>query len=336
MDVQSDVLFLFPGNGKLQFDVNFIYLNGNQRWRFFDFGAYKRLDRIIREGNYDLVQANASDTLKYSVFSKLLFHWKVPLVYRNAAKMGDFLIGAFHRAFMKFLLKNCDLVISVSESCRRDVLRIIDPNPMRTITITIGTDTAAYIPTVKLEAHIPKESPIFINVGSFVPEKNHLFLLRVFKEFIQHYGKGTLWLVGDGKLKRRIKHEINLLNLNHCIHLFGYLESVMPVLNRADVMVMPSLIEGLPGVILEGMSCGKPVIASSAGGISEIIKNGVTGFCLPEFTTGEYVLAMEKLANDINLRKRISNNGRAIVNKNFDNSVIAARFYEAYQQLIYD
>src|SRR5687768_4552566 len=114
-----DVVYLFENdNFALEFDLNFISLHANLNRRLWDLKAYKRLNKIIRERGYDIVQANAADTLKYVVISKLLFGWKAKIIFRNASLMGRLMHSAVHRLYNRWLLSKCDQIISVSENCR--------------------------------------------------------------------------------------------------------------------------------------------------------------------------------------------------------------------------
>ena len=92
MGHQVDVLILFGKKSDVfHFPLSFFYLEANEEKRWLDFKGYKKLNQFIKKGNYDIVQANAGDTLKYATLSKKIFGWNNHLVFRNANKIGDFL-----------------------------------------------------------------------------------------------------------------------------------------------------------------------------------------------------------------------------------------------------
>ena len=174
--VDTDIIYLFDGDTSLpHYDLIFMSLRANVTRRFFDYSAFRRLSKIINKGKYNIVQANAGDTLKYAVFSKLLFRWQAKIIFRNANLMSGFMRGTFHRVFNRWLLGKCDYFISVSEICRKDLIKLSMRTQGNSITIPIGT--YEFDNQSNSGLNIGRE-PIFINIGSFVPEKNHMFPYR--------------------------------------------------------------------------------------------------------------------------------------------------------------
>lgn len=325
-----DMVFLFGDRSKLPFSLTYIPLGGNIKKRFFDISAYRALAKFINEGKYDIVQANAGDTLKYAVFSKLLFRWNAPLVYRNANKMSEFLNSWFKLKLYGFLFRYVHDIVSVSETSRKDLLMTFSNLEAKVTTIPIGTHRFTMVEPLQFA----EKEPIMINISSFVPEKNHGFLLDVFKLFVERNNKGYLWLVGDGKLRSDIEKKVQASELQSRIRFWGYTENAIAILKRSDIMVMPSKIEGLPGAILEALSCGVPVVASDAGGISEVIEDNVTGMCLNEFDKVRYVQRIEQLLFQPQLRDEIITNGRQVIEDKFLMSEIAIRFQNKYLEIL--
>lgn len=324
------VLFDFAMGLESHFpDLNFISLGAVSKNRLWDFRGYRKLATLIKAGNYDLVQANAGDTVKYGALSKALFAWKAPLIYRNANLVRPFLKSRLHGILTKWFMKRCSWFISVSENCRQDLIRLFPAAGERSTTITIGTYRFADVKPYELS----EKEEIFINIGSFVPEKNHAFLIEVFAAYYEKHNRGHLWLVGDGKLRVLLEELVLKRNLNQRVRFWGYRSDAVGLLKAANVLVMPSRIEGLPGVILEALSCGTPVVASAVGGIPEVINNGVNGFCLEGFSIEEYVRSMEKMT-DPEFRERFSENGKRLIEKEFLNPIIAKRFIKAYEKIL--
>jgi L-malate glycosyltransferase len=329
--VTADILYLFDGDISLpDFDLLFIPLQANISRRFWDLSAYKRLAKIVREGNYTIIQANAGDTLKFAVFSRLLFRWDAKIIFRNANLMSAFMRGSLHRAFNRWLLSKCDYVISVSEICRQDMSKVYLKAAVKSVTIPIGTYAFDIQSANSWRAGL---EPIFINIGSFVPEKNHEFLIDVFHQYYLKHGKGHLWLVGDGKLHSFLKEKTTQLNLGSRVQFMGYRKDVIDILKSAHILIMPSKIEGLPAVILEALSCQVPVIASNVGGIPEVIINGVNGYCLSNMNIDEYLYCMDKLSKDSGLRSKFVVAGIETIRRQYLMSDVANRFHQTYLQL---
>ena len=85
------VVTIFEGDSELPFSGKIIELNLKPKYRFFDLKGWKEFHRIIKEFKPDVIQANAADTLKFASSSKRIFKWSVPIIFRNANKMGDFI-----------------------------------------------------------------------------------------------------------------------------------------------------------------------------------------------------------------------------------------------------
>lgn len=325
-----DVVYLFDQENKLyQFDLNFISLNANQSNRFWDFKAYKKLADIIELGGYDIVQANAGDTLKYAALSKKIYHWKAKLVFRNANKMSAFISSRAHLWFNQFFLRQVNFAISVSENCRQDLIDLYPKFINKSATGTIGTYAFDDIMPIETDT----QNQIWINVGSFVPEKNHQFLIEIFANYLKKYPNNELWLVGDGRLRSDLEEKSEQLKVTKSVKFFGYRADALSLIKRADVMVITSKIEGLPGVILEALACGTPVVASSVGGIPEVIKNNATGYTLESFDVADYIRTIENLLNG-DQYSIIAENGKSLIKNKFLMPKIAAEFEKIYLRLL--
>lgn len=101
------------------------------------------------------------------------------------------------------------------------------------------------------------------NVGRFSTQKNHKFLLEVFKNIKQKNTNSKLLLVGDGELRPEIEAQIELLGINDSVIMIGEVTNVADYMQAMDVFVFPSLWEGLGLVGVEAQATGLPVIASN-------------------------------------------------------------------------
>jgi len=326
-----DVLFLFgPKNTALDYPLNFKPLNANIKKRFWDFKAYKKLADLINAGFYDIVQANAGDTLKYAALSKRLYNWKAQLVFRNANKMSAFIQSKPHLWLNQFFLSQMDYAISVSENCRQDLIQIFPRAKEISATGTIGTFDFHHLQAVKRSF----ENKVWINVGSFVKEKNHGFLLDIFAEYLKEDQANELWLIGDGKLRTELEEQAKNLGIQQNVKFLGYQKNAVEYIKAADIMLVPSKIEGLPGVILEALSCGVPVIASNVGGIPEVVHNEENGYVIKEFDRAEYISKIKKVLNDEALREKMSKNAKKLIKEKFLMSQIAKHFETLCKEIL--
>ena len=327
------VICVMAGAAKLPFKGKMIYLNRPVSKRFLDVSGWRQLANLIGEVKPDLLQVNAGDTLKFAVGSKLFFRWTAPIIFRNANKVSDFINSAIKKQFNKFLIRQVAHVISVSELCRLDFLKTYDLTDSRVTTVPIG------IELVKQDTTIPKdlqswmsEGNVLVNVASLVPEKNHIGLLRTIKRMADEGHPVKLMIVGDGKLKGELLRQVAELQLTNQVLLTGYRTDVLAIVANAQAFVIPSLIEGLPGVILEAMYCRTPVVAYDVGGIPEVVKRGKTGYLVKagdESAFADAICAALEGRNEFMIDQAYQQ-----VMTQFDNRTIAQRFLAVYQQVV--
>jgi glycosyltransferase involved in cell wall biosynthesis len=328
----ADVLLisLYPGEASLPFAGNIIKLNCDPSARFVEWKGWRRLSKIIHEFDPDIVQLNAGDCLKFAVFSRMLFRWQARIIFRNANKVSDFLDSPLKRQFNRLLVSKVDHVISVSELCREDFARTYHfPSP-RTTTIPIGIEISQ--PGGDFPADLrplATNRKIIAQVASLVPEKNHGGMLQIVERLAARYPNVFCAMVGDGKLRNSIEGQIHQRNLGQFVRVTGYRTDALEIISHADVLAVPSHIEGLPGVILEAMALGTPVVAYNVGGISEVVKKGETGWLVPAGDEEAFVQAIIQVFKGEST-ERIVSQAREVVLRDYGNREIARRFLLVY------
>ncbi|UJH91319.1 glycosyltransferase [Antarcticibacterium sp. 1MA-6-2] len=322
------IVSIYDGDAELNFSGEIIALGANLKNRLYDFGAWKRLANIIDSFQPDIVQANAGDTLKYSVFSKVIFRWDAPIVVRNASEVGRYIRSFPQKLLNSFLYKKVDQIISVSKASEKDILNIFPFLKNKTSVITVGLEKDEDIHVINLKPYNTKH---IVHVGGFSFEKNHKGLLKIFKIIQASKMKVHLHLIGDGPLRKEIENKAEKLGLFDKISFYGFVTNPLSYIKAADVLVLPSIIEGLPGVLIEAMYCKTPVVAYDVGGIEEIV-NPDTGALIPLNDENLFANAtIEVLRNPSQTR---IDTAHQMVKAGFMNDFITTHFIEAYKQLL--
>ncbi|UBZ06853.1 glycosyltransferase [Salegentibacter mishustinae] len=328
------VVTIFKGDAQLPFKGEIIDLARPLSKRFVDFQGWKKFNSIIREFKPDIIQANAADTLKFAVSSKILFSWKEPLVYRNANKMGDFIDSKFKWALNKFYISKVAYVISVSKECEKDFIKTFSYPEKRIRTVEIGVEEQELGGIPKDLQKIFKRGPVLSHIGGFVPEKNHKGLLRIFTETLKNNPDTQLLLIGKGRLEPEIKVRVEELQIKENVHFLGYRSDVLEVLYYSNAFVLPSLIEGLPAVILEAMYCKTPVVAYNVGGVGEVVLQGETGWIVEKNEEAKFQQHLEEiLAGDENISERVKT-AKNMISDKFLNKQIAQGFAKCYFEVL--
>ncbi|NVJ47559.1 MAG: glycosyltransferase family 4 protein [Cytophagia bacterium] len=324
------LISLFSGDYSLPFSGRQIHLGLNTSRRFWDWKAWKAFAHLIEREKPDVIQANAADTLKFAVFSKLLFGWKVPLVFRNASLFSQYIQGFGKKKFNQFLLNRVDGVVSVSEASQKDMQDFFSLKRPKFQVIPIG------ISLNDLEANFSdsKETEL-VHIGGFTFEKNHRELLSIFENLSKKYPKLTLRLIGNGPLVDEVNEEIVKRGLETKVKLMGALPKPYLGLSKKSILVLPSRIEGLPAVIVEAIFLKIPVVAYGVGGIPEILKNGETGWCIPPNDSEAFIYAIQEvLEMDQPSKKKILDQAYDLVISNYSLSKVTLQFEEFYQSLL--
>lgn len=334
LDNEIIIVYLAKGDEVLSFRGNVKILNRPLSRRLLDVRGWKALSHIVKQFNPDIVQANAGDTLKFAVFSKLFFGWPAHIIFRNANKVSDFIDSWLKKIFNKFLVSRVQHVISVSENCRQDFINTYSYLAHKTTTITIGIEQQPILSSLPEELKmIFGTGKVIAHVGSFVPEKNHKGLIRIMAPLLKSDGGLKIVLLGDGKLRNDIEDYAKAMHVRDQIYFLGGRSDVLSIILHANVLVLPSQIEGLPGVLLEAMYCRVPVVAYDVGGVSELVKHGETGWLVRKNDEGGFLKAVTDVLDGINVEP-IKENAYRLVVEQFDNREIAKRFEGVYRQVL--
>ncbi|WP_321327962.1 glycosyltransferase family 1 protein [uncultured Ilyobacter sp.] len=172
-----------------------------------------------------------------------------------------------------------------------------------------------------------KDELLIIHIGRFHPQKNHTFLLDIFNNILKNEPDAKLLLVGDGTLKSEIVKQISEHQINKSVIIAGTRTDVPELLQAADILLFPSLFEGLPGVVLESQAAGLPCI------ISDTITEEVKVTDLVEYVPLEHsaeVWATKVLGIDYKFKRR--NTYEEITEKGYDIESVA-KWYEDFYRM---
>ncbi|MBS1761733.1 MAG: glycosyltransferase family 4 protein [Bacteroidetes bacterium] len=309
-------------------------LSGNKSG-FINKEKVRSLKKIIKEKNIDIIQCNGSDTLKYVVAAQL-FDRKVPFVYRNISKISFWLKKSFIKKILTgFLLSKSSAIVSVGVKSKEDVLSIFPKLVNKISVISRG------VPSLKIdgiekraqiiqEFGINKSNKILLWAGSFSFEKNPAFMLDVM-QFVDE--NAILIMAGNGILIDEIKDLLHQRNLQNRIIIAGYRNDLQDLLSAADLFLLGSKIEGVPGVILEAAVQEVPSVAVAVGGVEEVVINNKTGIILQDHDSKKFASSVNMLLQNENLRMEMGKNARHFVLKNFNEKNNALRFIELYKKI---
>ncbi len=215
----------------------------------------KSVHQFIKEKNIHIIHAHMTHSIIIASILKL-FNPSIKIVFTSHSLN----IGSKVREFGVWILKpfrDLDIIFS------KDILKYFYKYNHKVI--ANGIKINKY--NLKLEKN---EKFIFIAVGRLETVKNHKFLINIANTLKDKY-KFEIHIVGDGYLKNDLQVLIEKNNLNNTIKLLGLRNDIPELLNKSHCLIMPSLWEGLPIVILEAGAASLPVISTPVGSIPSLL-----------------------------------------------------------------
>jgi L-malate glycosyltransferase len=256
----------------------------------------------------------------------------VPLVIGSHRQLGD-LLSPMKRRVQAALFRLCDRVICNSHAASKALIEHGLPSS-KVAVIPNGISDASFART---EPALPRSSDI-LRVGMIArmndPCKNHVAFLRVAARLAANVSNVEFLLVGDGLLRPSLEKMTQDLGLANRTRFLGNREDIPAVLASMDVLVLPSRSESLPNVIIESMAAGVPVVATSVGGVPELVKEGETGFLVPPEDDDRLLAAVERLLASPRLRAEFGERSRRLALANYSLNTIRDRYEELYTSLL--
>jgi glycosyltransferase involved in cell wall biosynthesis len=250
----------------------------------------------------------------------------------NSGKPFSTLRAPFGLLFSYFreqrpLLLFSDRIITVSRELVHDLSRWYGKNVARKATSVFnGVDPHFFAPSTELRKNtreklqIQDDQFLLMTSGTLNREKGHHLAIKSLMRVQREFPNTKLIIVGTGHLQTTLQKQIQENSLQESVIFTGFVPNHhMPkYYNAADLYLMPTLrIEGLPFVLLEAMSCAKPVIATRTGGNPSLITGGENGFLIEPGNIQQLAQHITTIFRDEKIQKRLSTSARETIMKDF-------------------
>jgi glycosyltransferase involved in cell wall biosynthesis len=153
-------------------------------------------------------------------------------------------------------------------------------------------------------------APRLLCVGRLIPIKGHIVLMRAFAQAREQLPELELEIAGRGPLEPALRALARELGLGDSVRFLGYVSPIQEAIERASIVVVPSLGEGFGMVALEAMERARPVIAAEIGGLGELVRDGETGLLVPPAEVEPFARAIVELARNPARAARMGEAGR--------------------------
>ncbi|MCW3806984.1 glycosyltransferase [Plebeiibacterium marinum] len=182
---------------------------------------------------------------------------------------------------------------------------------------------------LKLITDIKPSTKIILSAGRLDKQKGYIYLLEAAKFAIEQGKDWKFFIAGKGKQYNYLKQLIDKYKLNNNFFLLGFIENIHPLLQAADIFVLPSLYEGMPNVLLESMLESVPVIATPVNGTPELLENNKTGLFIEIKNSKDIFEKIEYIFDNPEKTKQMSQLAKNNVINNFSliNSIKKVELY---------
>lgn len=313
-----------------------------------DLRTFRKIDKIIREYNIDIINAHHFMSMFYAFYGCKIKN-NIGLVYTEHSEWEIDDIPFYLKVLSKFILRIVDKNIGISNNVSNKILNSFSLPLGKVQSISNGIDLSKFHPRsikskdikkLKEEFNINNDDFVVGNVANIKNVKNHIFLLKAFKKFIQNNTKSKLVIVGksldcenDNSIEILINY-INKYNLRNNVIITGYREDVHNLLHIMDVFCLTSYKEGLPLSIIEAMASKLPIIGTDVDGIKDLVEEGKNGFLVNLSDVATLTDRLVMLRQNKSLRNRLGEyNG--LICENFSVKKCIKAYENIFKQIVY-
>jgi glycosyltransferase involved in cell wall biosynthesis len=285
-----------------------------------DLTAAWRLARVIKKLQPDVIHAHdahgvAMASLALSLGAASAGNGEPPLI---VSRRVDFHLRG--NSFSRWKHRQVDCFIAASEAIRQMLVADGVPDE-RTVTVHEGIDVehVRAVPAVNVHEtfFLPHNAPVVGNIAALVPHKGQRHLIEAAHIVVQRLPDVRFVILGEGELREQLERLVRDYHLEKHVLLPGFRTDVLGCLKSFDLFVMSSVTEGLGTSLLDAMACSRPIIATRAGGIPEVVEDGVTGVLVSPRDHKAMADAIVTLVEDRSRRAAMGDAGLDRVNARF-------------------
>lgn len=262
-------------------------------------------------------------TLRYGVLANLGL--KSRLVYVAIGEPRYWLRSRRSAVLNRMLMRRVDRVFAVSARTSEELIELEPKLATKVEVIHTGVPDDLF----RIDRPPPHDPLHVVMIGSLSTEKAPRLALRA----VAGVDGATIRFVGDGPLAGTLREEAVSLGIGDRVEFIGSVDEVAPHLTWADVLVLTSKTEGLPGVILEAGAAGVPAVSVDVGGVVEAIRHGVTGIVVAAGDLEALTEALRDLARDRERLIRMGEAARAHIRERFSMHQIVSRYVDALTRI---
>ena len=293
-----------------QYGVDVTYLGRHK----FDPRTYGHLLRVLKSKQADVVHMHGYGA---TTFGRLCA-WRmgIPAILHEHANHGD--TPWFQKVADRWLAPHTDLAIAVSESTAEFTIRARLMPAERTKVVYLGSPldefardrSAEEIAAARAALGIDASTIAVGTVTRLMPSKGNQYLVDAVREITARQPKVRVYIAGEGELAPDLHEQARSLGLGNRLVFLGFQRDVAAVLTAFDIVVFPSLWEGTPLTAFEALAAGKPIVATDADGLLDILTDRRDAIVVPKRNAGALARAVIDVIEQPGLAERLAREAR--------------------------
>ena len=303
-----------------------------------DFSTANRIACFIRERKISLIHTH---NYKATVLA-VLVSWKTGVSVLSTTH-GWVQVGKklklyewFERILLKFFVKR---VVAVSDAIKQDMLKAgISEDKIEVVYNGIDTETTqdSRLRThdLRKEFGITERTIVIATIARLSPEKGHTYLFQAAQRILKERSDVVFLIAGDGALRKDLEKEAAQRGIQKNVVFTGYRTDMDAVYASADIVVQPSLREGIPITLLEAMSRGKTIVATDVGGVAGLIHDSRTGLLVPSGSVDALYKSLMKVIQDFSLRRILGDNALSLVKEKYSLEKMVNKYKDIYREIL--
>jgi len=301
-----------------------------------DLTAAWRLARVIKRLKPDVIHAHDPHGVAMASLALSLGSGSPPdrapaLV---VARRVDFHLKG--NSFSRWKHRQVDCFIAASNAIR--AMLVTDGVPeSNVVTVHEGIDVEQVVAVPPVNIHetffLPHHAFVVGTVGALVPHKGQRHFIEAAHLVVQQLPDVRFVILGEGELREHLERLVHEHHLEKHVLLPGFRVDVLGCLKGFDLFVMSSVTEGLGTSLLDAMACSKAIVATRAGGIPEVVDDGITGILVEPRDHHGLAAAIVKLINDEQGRQRMATAGFERVSARFTVERMVAETAKVYARV---
>jgi glycosyltransferase involved in cell wall biosynthesis len=286
--------------------------------------------KYLKEIKPDIVHTHLFGGDTWGRFAAILAHTPIIISTEHNINLDE---GWLKKRIKQILSIYTKKIIAVSAGARDYAIKADKIKPEKITVIYNGIDLSKF----KFRGYKSVDKNKKINavvVARLAKQKGHKYLFSAMPAIIKKYPNFVLNIIGSGNEEQSLKEQAKKLNVSHYIEFWGKKEGLENILPQMDLLLAPSVWEGLGINILEAQSVGLPVLASNTGGIREIITHKKTGLLFLSKNSESIFKAVDLLFSDSELSEQMVKNAYAKVREKFNLEKMVSAYENLYFELI--